>query len=84
MRVKGQAMIDYALALAFVAIISVAVFIGSDEGEGGQGRESLEGSIRYDWAKADNAIEKIDINKVNTQHTPGNNQTPGGNQTPGN
>ena len=53
---QGQAMIEYALILAVIAVISVAVFVGSDSA-GKRYGDSVSGI----YQQADNAINQINI-----------------------
>ena len=50
---KGQGMTEYAIILAVVAVVAVAVFYGHDE-KGG-----LEGTISNAYGKANNQINSI-------------------------
>lgn len=51
---NGQAMVEYAIVIAVVAIIAVAVFMS----EGGGGK-SFTDSVNSTYEKADNAINEI-------------------------
>ena len=50
---KGQGMTEYAIILAVVAVVAVAVFYGSNENAG------LQGTISNAYGKANTAIDGI-------------------------
>ncbi len=50
---KGQGMTEYAIILAVVAIVAVAVFYGSD------GNSGLEGTISNAYGTANDAIANV-------------------------
>lgn len=56
---KAQGMVEYAIIIAVIAVISVAVFVG-DNGEGGKAFEAVNGL--YD--QAGNAIDQIEVQNV--------------------
>lgn len=53
---KGQGMTEYAIILAVVAIVAVAVFYG---GGGDDGNNGLKGTISGAYSKATNAINNV-------------------------
>jgi Flp pilus assembly pilin Flp len=57
---KGQGMTEYAIILAVVAVVAVAVFMGSN-GKGG----ALGNAIGGAYSKANTAIDGINVSKVN-------------------
>ena len=57
---KGQGMTEYAIILAVVAIVAVAVFYGKDDGSG------LQGTVGNAYNVANNKINDISIKASNT------------------
>ena len=57
---KGQGMTEYAIILAVVAVVAVAVFMGND-GSGG----TLGNAITGAYDQAGNAINQIEVTKKN-------------------
>lgn len=51
---KGQGMTEYAIILAVVAVVAVAVFYGGDDKNAG-----LQGTISNAYGRANNAIENV-------------------------
>ena len=51
---KGQGMTEYAIILAVVAVVAVAVFYGNDANEAG-----LKGTISNAYGTANNKIDNI-------------------------
>jgi Flp pilus assembly pilin Flp len=68
---KAQGMVEYAIIIAVIAVISVAVFVG-DNGEGGKAFDSVNGL----YEQADNAINQIEIQ--NLGNDAGNNEPDNG------
>lgn len=54
---KGQGMIEYALVLAFVAVVSAAVFMSSDGG----GRNYLTNTVSGTYDKTGNVVDNIRV-----------------------
>ena len=57
---KGQGMTEYAIILAVVAVVAVAVFYGSTDENGKAG--GLQGTIGGAYDKANNAINNLPDN----------------------
>jgi Flp pilus assembly pilin Flp len=62
---KGQGMTEYAIILAVVAVVAVAVFMG----EGGKGG-TLGNAITGAYNKAGDAINNIEVTPSSTTTTP--------------
>ena len=60
---KGQGMTEYAIILAVVAVVAVAVFYGSNENAG------LQGTISNAYGKANNSIDSIGNSSTNSSGT---------------
>ena len=58
---KGQGMTEYAIILAVVAVVAVAVFYGNGKEDG------LEGTIKSAYGNANNAIDKVTLENANNQ-----------------
>lgn len=57
---KGQGMTEYAIILAVVAVVAVAVFYGSSGDSEGNGQKTgLQGTIGNAYDTANNAINKV-------------------------
>ena len=63
---KGQGMTEYAIILAVVAVVAVAVFYGSGDAATG----SLGNTIKNAYEKADSQIDKIGGDGSTTTATP--------------
>ena len=59
---KGQGMTEYAIILAVVAVVAVAVFYGGDGDKDG-----LEGTIKNAYSNANDAIDKITVENQKAQ-----------------
>ena len=58
---KGQGMTEYAIILAVVAVVAVAVFYGGDDKAG------LKGTITNAYSNANNAIDEITVENQKSQ-----------------
>ena len=57
---KGQGMTEYAIILAVVAVVAVAVFYGGTDGEGANAKKTgLQGTVGSAYDKAEAAINKL-------------------------
>lgn len=56
---KGQGMTEYAIILAVVAVVAVAVFYGGDKNEAG-----LKGTISGAYSKTNSAINNIPLDST--------------------
>lgn len=59
---KGQGMTEYAIILAVVAVVAVAVFYGQKDGDG-NATSGLQKTIGDAYKKADASINKLPSNE---------------------